>query len=312
MIKGFVFKKESIEARERMMKFIAYIGAVIVGLSICAPIAYMVLCSIVPDSVLTNRPPRLPHASEITVDNYYFILTGQLPAAFAGFAPSSMVAGLEISRTLTNSLIVSLCVTILTVILGAMTGYAFARIPYHGERLTFVSVMATRLLPYISIAIPVYILMKNMGLIDTLLSLILVYTAVLLPWRIWLFTIYFQAIPEIIEETARIDGCGRFKTFIRIVLPISTPGLMSVAIFSFMESFGEFIFALILTSTVKSQTLPVTLAILTGGGLWYSRSLVMAVAVVAALLPALLAIVFKRYVLEGLTAQFGVRGYERR
>lgn len=305
-----LFKKDSIEAREKRLKIVTYAGALLVGFYVLAPIAYMVFCSVVSDAALTTRPPRFPNLSEIMLDNYIFVLTGQLPPAFKGFAAAQMVAGLQVFSTLVNSIIVALCVTALTTVLGAMAGYSFARIPYRGDKVTFVSMMATRLLPYITIAIPTYIIMKSIGLIDTLLSLILVYAAVLLPWRIWLFTIYFQSLPEMIEETARIDGCGRFKTFIRIVLPLSTPGLIAVAIFSFMESFSEFIFALILTSTVRSQTLPVTLAALTQAGLWYSRSFIMAVAVVASLPPALLAIIFKRHVLEGLTAQFGIRGYK--
>lgn len=306
MIPGF---KDTISARKRRIKIASYIGATLVGMYFLAPILYASITSIQVEQALLVKPPRLiPRLEDLTFDNYYFTLTGKLPPAFQGFAAAQMVAGLQIFPTLVNSFIVAICVTIITTGLATLAAYSFARIKFPGDMKLFVTLMATRLLPYITIAIPVYMIIKNMGLLDTLVALILVYSAVQLPWRVWLLTIYFQsAVPELIEDAARIDGAGRLKTIFRIVLPLAMPGLIAVSIFSFMEAFGEFIFALILTSTVRSQTLPVTIAMLSQAGLWYSRSLIMAVSITASLPPVILALVFRRYVLEGLTRQFGVR-----
>ena len=303
-----IFRSDSIRGRRRRIKVVTYIGAALAMLYILLPVLWMILSSIQSDVTLTAKPFNpIPSLNEIFLDNYYFALTGQTPPAFKGFEAFQTVAGLQILPTLLNSLIVAASVTAITLVLGAICAYSFARIRFRWDAKLFASLMGSRLLPYITIVIPVYIVVKNIGLLDTLFSLILVYSAMLLPWRVWLLIIYFQSFPESIEEAARIDGCTRFQTLYRIVLPLSRPGLIAVGVFSFMEAFSEFIFALILTSTIASQTLPVTLASMSRGGLWYSRSLMMAVATVGTMPPVFLAVLFRRYVIEGLTSQFGIR-----
>ncbi|MFQ5870560.1 MAG: carbohydrate ABC transporter permease [Candidatus Geothermarchaeales archaeon] len=303
-----IFRTDSIRERRRRIKIVTYIGALVILLYVLLPVIWMFLSSIQTDDALTTKPFNpLPGLDQFFLDNYYFALTGLTPPAFEGFEAFQTVAGLQILPTLLNSLIVATAVAAITLSLGSICAYSFARIRFRLDRKLFASLMGSRLLPYITILIPIFIIVKSLGILDSLLSLILVYSAMLLPWRVWLLTIYFQSFPESIEEAARIDGCTRFQTLYRVVLPLSRPGLAAVGVFSFMEAFGEFIFALILTSTIASQTLPVTLAALTRGGLWYSRSLMMAVATVGTIPPVFLAVVFRKYVIEGLTSQFGIR-----
>jgi multiple sugar transport system permease protein len=303
-----IFRSDSISARKRRIKVLTCIGASLIALYILLPVLWMIICSIQTDTSLTTKPFNpLPKLNEITFDNYYFAITGLMPPAFQGFQASQAYAGLQILPTLLNSLAVSVSVTAIVLVLGSICAYTFARIRFPGDTKLFVSLLGSRLLPYITVVIPVYIIIKNIGLLDTLLSLILIYSAVLMPWRLWLLTTYFQSLPESIEEAARIDGCSRLKTLFKIVLPLSKPGLVAVGIFTFMESFGEFIFASVLTSTVASRTLPITLATMSRGGLWYSRSLTMAVATLGSAVPVTLAILFRKYVIEGLTTQYGIK-----
>src|SRR5207247_10089203 len=118
----------------------------------------------------------------------------------------------------------------------------------------------SRLLPAISVAIPYYSIVSSLALLDSSLALILVYLTFSLPFTIWFLRDYIMSLPIDIEESAQIDGCGRLQLFLRIVLPLAAPGLAAAGAFAFMSSYNEFLFALLLTQTIGSQTLPVVLS----------------------------------------------------
>jgi multiple sugar transport system permease protein len=143
----------------------------------------------------------------------------------------------------------------------------------------------------------------RLNLIDTKLGLVLLYTAVTLPFTIWILQAYFKNIPFEYEEAARMDGCGYFKTLIRVVIPIAQPGIIAAAIFTFMTSYGEFVFATILTQTLNSRTQTAVLAALTQG-MSSSRGMIAAAATLTIIPPMLLAITFRKHIIEGLTTRF--------
>ncbi len=160
-------------------------------------------------------------------------------------------------------------------------------------------------MPLISIVIPAYILLRTVDLLDTKLSLIAFHSALTIPFTIWIIRAYFQNIPVEFEEAARMDGCGYFRTLLKVVLPMAIPGLIAAAIFAFMYSYSEFIVANVLTQTLESRTQTVILAHISRGTST-AKGLISATGTLAMVPPILIAIVFRKQILEGLTTRLGL------
>jgi multiple sugar transport system permease protein len=251
---------------------------------VLGPIYWIVNTSFQSEAALDDRPPHLlPTASIFTLSNYSRSLQMDemvLPAIF-------------------NSLIISLMVTLINLLIGFPAGHVFARFRFLGHRKVFLLLMATRLLPSISLLVPLYILLRILGLLDTKISLIGIYSAVTIPFTIWIMRAYFVNIPIEYEEAARMDGCGYLRSLIKIVVPLARSGIVAAAIFAFMTSYEEFVFASILTQTMNSKTSSVILARMDGGG-------GAAAATLCFLPPVLVAIIFRKQVLDGLTARISL------
>jgi multiple sugar transport system permease protein len=160
--------------------------------------------------------------------------------------------------------------------------------------------MAVQLLPPIAIVIPLYTLLRRFDLLDTRIGLILVYQSFILPLTVWLLRGYFASIPPELEDAARIDGCTRLGALLRIVLPLSSPGLVSVIVFAFIAAWNEYLYAFIYTN-VDAKTLPVLIGeFSTKLGLEYLR--IAAAGVLASIPPVVLALIFQRFLIRGLTS----------
>ena len=155
-----------------------------------------------------------------------------------------------------NSLIVASLNTLLCLIVGSMAAYGLARFKFRGADNLAFWILSIRMMPPVAAIIPIYILMKNLRLLDTLWCLVITYLTFNLPFVVWMMKGFFEEIPREIEESALIDGCSDFSVFFRIALPLVAPGLAATAIMVFIFSWNEFLFALILTGT-KAVTLPV-------------------------------------------------------
>ena len=155
-----------------------------------------------------------------------------------------------------NSLIVASLNTLLCLIVGSMAAYGLARFKFKGADNLAFWILSIRMMPPVAAIIPIYILMKNLGLLDTPWCLVITYLTFNLPFVVWMMKGFFEEIPREIEESALIDGCSDFSVFFRIALPLVAPGLAATAIMVFIFSWNEFLFALILTGT-KAVTLPV-------------------------------------------------------
>lgn len=255
------------------------------------PLAWLVMASISTKAELLSVPihwiPEHP-----TIKNYLDIL---IPGASAS----------EISRTiaitLVNSFKVATLVTLICLVVGSLAAYALVRISFRFNRPIMLGILGTRMIPEISLVIPLFILASNFGLTDKPAVLIITYLTFSLPFSIWLMAAFFQTIPIELEDAARIDGCSRLETFFRIILPISSPGLVSTALFIFLLSWDEFFYALIFTSSLASKTVPVALAEFVGRYITDINAM-MAGGVLAAIPPVLLALIFQRYIVSGLTA----------
>ncbi|MGA9117609.1 MAG: sugar ABC transporter permease [Bacteroidota bacterium] len=199
-----------------------------------------------------------------------------------------------------NSLLVSLVVTLTGVVLASTTGYAFSRFNFAGKRLGLLSLLTTQMFPATMLLLPLYIMLIHLGLINTFLGVIVIYTATALPFTIWTMKGYYDTIPYSLEEAARIDGCNQFQAFYKIILPLAAPALVITALFSFMTAWSEYLVAAQILQDTGLWTLPLGLKsfesnMTTEWGLYGASSLIVAVPVVVLFLG------LSRYLVSGLT-----------
>lgn len=196
-----------------------------------------------------------------------------------------------------NSFVVALVSTVGSLILGLPAAYAIARYRMHGFG---VLILCARIVPGITFLIPWFILFTKLHLVDTYTSLVLSHMLVGLPFVIWIMISFFEALPEELEEAAKIDGCGQFTAFLRVVLPISGPGIITSSLLSFIFSWNNFMFSIILAGE-NTKTLPIAVfnfmsySSIDWGGL-------MAAATIITLPVLVIALVAQRYVVSGLAA----------
>jgi multiple sugar transport system permease protein len=203
---------------------------------------------------------------------------------------------------LLNSVAVTAISVTLALIAGSLGAYAIARfhLKYRLERKIGLSLLTLRIVPPVVILIPVYLLMLSLHLLDSWLGLIITYTAFNITFCVWMMESFFREIPVDLEEAAMVDGESRFSAFRRIALPLAAPGLAATAIFAVIVTFNEFLFALVLTATPKSMTMPRGTATLIGriDTDWASMS---AAGVIGALPIVIFALLVQRHLVRGLT-----------
>jgi len=159
-------------------------------------------------------------------------------------------------RYILNSLIVASLNTLIALVLGSLAAYGLARYTFKGSENISFWILSIRMMPPVAAIIPLYIIMKNLHILDTPWCLVLIYLTFNLPFTVWMMKGFFEDVPREIEESALIDGCSEFDVFRKIALPLVSPGLAATAILVFIFSWNEFLFALILTGT-RATTLPV-------------------------------------------------------
>lgn len=172
--------------------------------------------------------------------------------------PNSEI-GSEFLRYLRNSIWVSTATTILGLVVAVPAAYAFSRFSFPGKDTLFFSVLVRNMFPVVVFLIPLFILMKNLGLIDSQWSLILTYLTFGLPLSIWLLKGFFDNIPPELERAARVDGATRFQAFWLIVLPLSSPGIIATSIYAFIQGWNEYVYANTFINSEEKMTLPIGL-----------------------------------------------------
>ncbi|MFN8593055.1 MAG: carbohydrate ABC transporter permease [Thermomicrobiales bacterium] len=200
-----------------------------------------------------------------------------------------------------NSVVITLTSTALAVLLGALAAYSLARaqLPFRLNGILAFWMLLTRMYPAIATAIPYFLIMRDLKLLDTRLALIVTYTAFNLPFVVWLLIGFFEELPAELERAAMIDGCGVWERFWKIVLPLSAPALVATAILSAVLAWNEFLFAVMLTR-VNAKTLPVVMSgFITDKGTQWDQMTALGVITV---LPVLIfALLVQRYLVRGLT-----------
>ena len=203
---------------------------------------------------------------------------------------------------LLTSAIVAVVSTFCALVLGTLAAYALTRfrLPYDLSRRLSLWILSTRMFPAIVTAVPLFLMMRDLRLLNTKLSLIIVYTAFNLPFVVWMMRGFFAEVPRDLEEAALVDGDSRLGALVRVVLPLVSPGLAATAVFCLIVSWNEFLFALVLTQTDASMTLPVGIA---GRVTQFEIKWgVMSAAAVVAMMPILIfALAMQRYLIRGLS-----------
>jgi multiple sugar transport system permease protein len=195
-----------------------------------APLLWVVSTSFKPNQEAISFPPKLlPDAP--TLDNYLFVLTNP-----------------NLVTSLLNSLLVSIGGTGLSVAVSALGAYAFARFEFKGKNLLMSIILGLFMIPVVINIIPLYIMLANVGLLNTLLALVLTFQILIIPLNIFLLKNYFETIPKELEEAALIDGCSKLRALWHIIVPMSIPGFLIAAILSFRFSWNEFVLPIVLSN----------------------------------------------------------------
>lgn len=258
---------------------LTYLAVLIILLFFGFPIFWTVLTSIKPQALIPQSPPVW--LFEPTLDHFRAVLTGG--PLISSLANSFMVAGAS---------------TLLALLVGAPAAYAFSRFRFRGKEQLAFYFLSARMAPPIAMILPFFLVARTLGLLDTRLILILAYMTFNFGFVIWLLRGFFAEVPIEMDEAAQVDGCTRIGAFLRVVLPLTAPGIAAAAIICFIFSWNEFLFALILTSH-NTPMITVTMAqFVTELGTEWN---LMSATAVMAMGPALLVTIFgQKYVVRGL------------
>ena len=225
----------------------------------------------------------------------------QLPSTFSFSGYKQALEMAPILKFFVNSLIVSFASTALNVFILAMAGYVFAKKKFRFKNLIFGILSLSMVIPSTALMSPVYTVITKLHLYDTKMALILVYTALSMPISLMILRSAFAAIPTELEEAAYIDGAGFFRTFWQVMMPCAKGGLASAAVLAFLDSWNEFTFALLLTSSTSTRTLPLSLSYFTSQ--FSFNYTAMFAAITIAVLPSIIVFsIFQEQVCSSLTA----------
>ena len=219
---------------------------------------------------------------------------------------ASVLQSYDMARFFANSLMIAVVVTLANVAIGGLAAYAFARFSFPLSKVLFIAVLCVRMIPNISLIVPLYLMYASSGLLNSLTSVMITEIALALPLSVWIMESFFRALPRDMEEAALIDGCSRMQAFVRIVVPLAMPGVSVTAIFAFLSSWYDFLVPLVIISSQDKQTLPLALSQmnLLYGIRWDQMS---AASIMYIVPTAIIAIVFQKYIVAGLTMG-GVKG----
>jgi multiple sugar transport system permease protein len=282
--------------------------AVLLIIFIIGPLFWVAVASIQGENELLRKPPRIIPQNP-TLDNYNYVFTGVIPTDYEVKGQLRSRISQEarlIPPAIKNSFVIATSVMLINLVIGSIAAYTFSRLRFRFKTSFFNFILGSRLLPVMAVAIPYYVIIQSMGLLNTHISLILVYLALTLPFTIWFLTLYFNGIPKDFEDAALIDGCSTFQALIRVVAPMSIPGLVAAAAFAFMASYNEFLFARFLTQSIKTQTGPVIISSIAGNP-DASYSLISVAMTLGLIPPLILAIALRRWLTEGLSTSITFR-----
>lgn len=269
--------------REPVKTAITYAVAIPLTAFIALPLLWMIISSLKPARELFTSPPRvLP--DNFTTHWYEVVFTQTGAATFFW-----------------NSFVVGAISTVLCLVMGIFASYAITRFDFPGKRVFLTAALVSYMFPAIVLFVPIYLTLNALGLIDTHLGLVVCHTILSFPFAVWMLKSFFDTLPKEIDEAAWVDGASYFSTFVRIVLPLSLPGIFSVGIFVFVLSWNEFLFASIVMASADMKTVPVGISeFVTSFDVRWGE--IMALGTLATLPVVVMFMLVQRYFLRGVLA----------
>ncbi len=279
----------------------AYAALVAITLLICFPLMWALSTSLKPKSELSAPPALIPHAA--TLENYRHLLTGKSQyygGGTADYQPTTAPPQYFLSW-FGNSVLVSLGSTAISIVISTLAAYSVTRFRYRWRMAVPYFSLLGYMVPSIILVFPLFMVMTNLGLTDSLWSLTLGYVSTTLPFCMWLLWAFFRGIPIELEEAALIDGASRFRVFREIVLPSAMPGIIAAAIFSMIVAWNDYLFARVFMNTVEHYPLTVGV-MLFFEGVHVDWGLMMASAVLMTVPMAVLFMALQRHLVAGFGA----------
>lgn len=267
---------------EKVKSICFYLFVIVFVGIIVLPFLWQFLTSVKPMSEISAIPAKwIP--SKINIQ-YYFNVFQKHP----------------FGRYLMNSFVVAVCTTFLSILIGASAAYALSRLRFKGKKFMLMAILSISMFPTIATLSPIYLLLKQMNLLNTYAGLVIPYITFALPLSIWLLTNFFSQLPRGFEEAAAIDGCSRAGIFFRIMLPLIKPAIFSVALIVFINAWNEYIYALTFMTNDNMRTVPVGIAMFPSNyempwGDMAAASVVVTVPLI------ILVLIFQKKIIAGLT-----------
>ncbi|HET7455541.1 MAG TPA: carbohydrate ABC transporter permease [Solirubrobacterales bacterium] len=263
------------------------IGIALVLIFAMIPVIWLISLSLKPPEAIADQR-FIP--SEISFDNYKSLFEG-------GISDSPFI------KPLINSIGIALITTAISIVLASFAAYAIARLEFPGKRLILAGALAIAMFPPISTVGPLFDMWRALGLYDTWLGLIIPYLTFSLPLAIYVLVAFFREIPWELEQAAQVDGATQFQAFTKVIVPLAAPGVFTAAILVFIFCWNDFLFAISLTSSDASRTVPAALAFFTGESSFTAPTGSIAAAAVVVTIPIIIfVLIFQRRIVAGLTA----------
>lgn len=273
----------SYRQKRLLSQTIMYVVAATVVIYCLFPIAWIFITSIKPPGAEFHIPIEyIP--SKVSLENYMEIFVEH-----------------KFQYYLLNSLVVASATTILVLAIGSLSAYAIARLRFRFRIASLLTILVVGMMPTIVMILPIFLIIRELGLMNTWLGLIIPHTIFSLPIAVWLLASYFAELPFDLEDAAKIDGYTPFSIYRKIIMPLSVPGLFSAGILAFIASWGEFMFALTMTHTIQARTALVLITTLPGA--YHLKWGMINAGVILTLIPIIvIVLVFQKWVMRGLTA----------
>ncbi len=276
-----------LKKRTPLMSLLVFAGLAVLMFFVLFPYFWMITSSLKPASEIFSTVPKI-FPSQWDFGGYQY-----------AFTPSP---GPDLMPLLTNSLVVASVTALITAFFAATGGYSIGRHSFPGMQAIIIFIMLAQMFQGPVIMVPWYKMAARMGVLNTRVGLILIYLTMTIPICVWLMSSFFKGIPKELEEAASIDGCSKLRTFWSIVLPLAKGGLVSITIYSFIISWNDYQYALILTSSNKAKTVQMGIAELMGSLGIINWGGILACGVIITIPVIILFSFVQKYLIEGLTA----------
>ena len=262
----------------------------LLAIAVLSPVAWMFMTSIMRPVDLTAKPLKLIPQS-ITFDRFR-----QIFASDNGSDPAYVFR-----IALFNSFIIAAAVTLLSLVVGSLSAYAFAQVRFRAKGALMLTILFTYMLPPAALIIPLYRIYYQFGWLDRRAPLVILYLSFIVPFIIWVMQDFFGSISKSFEEAAQVDGATRLQTLFYIFVPIARPGAIATGILAFLMSWDEFFYSLIFTASLASKTMPVAIAEF-NGKFTIDYGMISVAGLLGSLIPVLVTLIFQKYIVMGMTA----------